>query len=393
MNKRIAKKGFLGKGSAGKGFLGREITRRNFLKYIAAGLAAAAVHTPLPFLEHKKHSKRLRLMAVGDIMAHNSILNAAYNPYTKSFDFNPLLADTKPVFHEADFVIGNLETRLAGEGEVNVAGRSVRGYTSYPLVNSPEQLAYDLKNAGFSLLITANNHALDRAEEGIIKTNENIEKAGLIQTGTFSNWEDHDKVRILEKNGIRLAVFAYTYGTNGISISKNKEYLVNLIDFQKIKKDFASARKENADLIVCSLHFGNEYWRTPSKEQEITADKVYDLGADIILGSHPHVVQPYVMKKNGVIAYSLGNFISGQARKYTDLGMIFQVDIKKECCPEITEVKALPTEVFRENAYGKTSTRVLPLERMLKLGEFSGDVRKQLLADFAEMKKHINSIG
>ena len=181
----------------------------------------------------EKISNRVTLMAVGDIMMHLSNIRLGFRSETGGYDFLPYFKYVAPVFRKSDWVLGNLETRLAG--------KSAR-YTGYPLFNAPAQLAYDLKKAGFTLVSTANNHCLDRGEKGIIRTNENLDRAGLRQTGTFVSPEDHDTIRILRKNGISLAVLAYTYGTNGLPVPPQKSWMVNRIDFDRIGEDIGRAR-------------------------------------------------------------------------------------------------------------------------------------------------------
>jgi poly-gamma-glutamate synthesis protein (capsule biosynthesis protein) len=203
-------------------------------------------------------------------------------------------------------------------------------------------------------------------------------------------------------------MLAYTYGTNGIPIPKGKDYLVSLIDEKKIVKDIAKARKQGADIIAISLHFGDEYQRQPNSEQKQLVEKLLKAGADIILGSHPHVVQPYKIfnfpGKNGktrkaVAIYSMGNFISGQNKKYTDLGVILQVNIRKtfpEKTTEITRIKTIPTWVHRYTQNNKTKYRVLPLETtvsqkkdaLLAISQYP--VLSKYLQD---MNNHLNSLN
>jgi poly-gamma-glutamate synthesis protein (capsule biosynthesis protein) len=203
-------------------------------------------------------------------------------------------------------------------------------------------------------------------------------------------------------------MLAYTYGTNGIPIPKGKDYLVSLINEKKIVKDIAKARKQGADIIAISLHFGNEYQRQPNSEQKQLVENLLKAGADIILGSHPHVVQPYkIFKfpgKNGktrkaVAIYSMGNFISGQSKKYTDLGVIFQVNMRKifpEKTTEITDVKIHPTWVHRYSLNNKLNYRVLPLAKtvtqkkdpLLATSEYP-----VLKRDLQDMNNHLNSLN
>lgn len=143
---------------------------------------------------------------------------------------------------------------------------------------------------------------MDRGEKGVLKTLENVKKRGLISVGTAASVEEAEKIVIVEKNNISMAILAYSYGTNGIPIPKGKNYLVSLIDAKKITEDITKARKSGVDVVTVILHFGSEYQRQPNTTQKTLVKQLVDAGADIILGSHPHVVQPYqVFEQTGEI--------------------------------------------------------------------------------------------
>ncbi|MEG4045651.1 CapA family protein [Microcoleus sp. Pol17_C1] len=357
------------------------------------------IATPVP-VKPKSEIKEATLIAVGDIMMHSTQTRSGYDAKKKTYNFDTFFAPVKSILSTGDWVIGNLETPLAGED----AG----GYTGYPLFNAPAQLADAAKKAGFNILTTANNHALDRGEKGVIRTIANLSDRKIASTGTATSAAEASRTLISTKNNISLALLAYTYGTNGIPIPKGKDYLVSLIDEKKIVKDIAKARKQGTDIIAISLHFGDEYQRQPNTQQKQLVENLLKAGADIILGSHPHVVQPYkIFKfpgKNGktrkaVAIYSMGNFISGQNKKYTDLGVILQVNLRKkfpEKTTEITEVKTHPTWVHRYSLNNKFNYRVLPLAKTV------ADKKDPLLAtsqypalkrDLQDMNNHLNSLN
>jgi len=315
-----------------------------------------------------------RLVAVGDIMMHLPQTRSGYDPGTGTYSFHHFFEEVKPLLSAGDWVIGNLETPLA-DGDR-------RGYTGYPEFNAPPELADALKEAGFNILTTANNHALDRRETGVLRTLENLRERGLVAVGTHASPEEAEMVTIVEKNGITLALLAYTYGTNGIPIPEGKPYLVNLIDEEKMAADIGKARAAGADVIAVALHFGNEYETMPNAEQKRLARSLLEKGADIILGSHPHVLQPYEIadvgredgsRGQGIILYSMGNFISNQDRhshdgKPTDIGAIFEIGIQKQMPGgpvSFTGVRATPTYVHKYSENGVTKHRVLPLEAVL----------------------------
>lgn len=217
-------------------------------------------------------------------------------------------------------------------------------------------------------------------------------------------------MQIVENNEIAMAFLAYTYGTNGIPIPTGKEYLVNLINEERIIEDIQRARKQ-ADVVTVSLHFGNEYQRQPNEEQIALVQSLVRAGADVVLGSHPHVVQPYETievettqgtPRTGIIIYSLGNFISNQGpdqgtAKYTDVGVIFRINVKKQMPEGTIELAiddAIPTWVHKHWENGKRKYRILPIEEILE--EKSDPILTTshydtLDAYFVEMKSHLDS--
>jgi len=249
---------------------------------------------------------------------------------------------------KSDLTIGNLETVIAGKNE---------GYSGYPYFNAPDDFVYALKDAGFDLLVTANNHALDQGWEGVKRTIEVINENRLYQTGTFISQEDRDSVRIFEINSIRIAILAYSENTNGLPIPKVKNFVINLIDEELIRKDIIKAREINVDIVLVHLHYGIEYLREPNDYQTEVVQKIIELGADIIIGGHPHVIQPIDFFRtndtkidSGFVAYSMGNFISNQRWRYSDAGVIINIEISKNIMNDsiyISEVSYLPTWVFR----------------------------------------------
>ena len=348
----------------------------------------------------KPEIKEATLIAVGDIMMHSTQTRSGYDAKRQTYNFDSFFTPVKNILSKGDWVIGNLETPLAGE--------DTGGYTGYPLFNAPAELADAAKKAGFNILTTANNHALDRGEKGVIRTIANLGDRKIASTGTAGSVAEASRTLISTKNNISLAILAYTYGTNGIPIPQGKDYLVSLIDENKIIKDIAKARKQGADIVTISLHFGDEYQRQPNPQQKQLVENLLKAGADIILGSHPHVVQPYkIFKfpgKNGktrkaVAIYSMGNFISGQTKDYTDLGVIFQVSIRKkfpEKTTEVTGIKAIPTLVHRYTLNNQVKYRVLPLEQTITQKKDSLLASSQypvLEAQLQKMNNHLNSLN
>ena len=265
-------------------------------------------------------SVTISISVVGDLMCHSPQFEYA-KVGKDSFDFSPVYRNVKKYLESSDFTFGNLETVTAGKEN--------GGYTGYPKFNTPASYISALKEIGFDLLVTANNHSLDRSEKGILKTIDEINSRNLNYVGTFKSQQDRDSIRIFDIKGIKIAILAYSYGTNGNPIPKGKNYLINLIDYNLIEKDIQSAKINGAELVLVHFHFGEEYKREPVQFQKDVVNKTIELGADIIIGGHPHVLQPVNFYKtnnakldSGFVAYSMGNFFSNQQARYKDAGMI-----------------------------------------------------------------------
>lgn len=312
--------------------------------------------------ESSDSSVTISISVVGDLMCHSPQFESV-RVSKDSFDFVPPFREVKSFLSSSDFTFGNLETVTAGKEN--------GGYTGYPFFNTPASYISALKNIGFDLLVTANNHCLDRSEKGILKTIAEIKKNNLSYVGTFFNDRDRDSIRIYNIKGIKIAILAYTYGTNGNPIPKGKSFLINLIDFNLIEKDILEARGNGAELVFVHYHFGEEYKREPVQFQIDVVNKTIALGADLIIGGHPHVIQPVKFFKTqnatldtGFVAYSMGNFFSNQSKRYTDAGMILTLKIKKYFISnkiQIDEVNYIPTMVLKENIAGKNEYLILPV--------------------------------
>jgi poly-gamma-glutamate capsule biosynthesis protein CapA/YwtB (metallophosphatase superfamily) len=284
------------------------------------------------------------LSAVGDVLIHDRVYNPAHIG-NGQYDFMPLLTPVQAYLGKADISIANQETMIGGVGI---------GLSSYPSFNSPHEVGDALKESGVDVVTLANNHTLDRGEEAIRKAIDHWNKISMPYIGSYVSSKDRMKIRTMERNGIIFSFLAYTYGTNGISVPKNKPYLVNLIDEEKIEQEILEA-KELSDVVVVSLHFGEEYQRLPNVEQKKLAHQIANAGADIIIGHHPHVLQPmeWIERADGkcsFVAYSLGNFLSGQKGDYKDIGGIMQikvvkVDINGEIVVKLKDPSFIPTFV------------------------------------------------
>lgn len=263
---------------------------------------------------------RLSLLFAGDVMGHDSQIASAYDPVSKTYDYSSCFRFMKPYILSADVAIANLEVTLAGPP-----------YQGYPQFSSPDALAIALQEIGFDALVTANNHCIDRGKKGLERTIEVLDSFGIVHTGTFVDTVSrlNDSPLFLEKNGFKLALLNYTYGTNGIAIPKSS--IVNLLDTALMRKDISKARESRPDVIVVFTHWGAEYQSLPSKYQKDLTEFCFAQGAQLVIGAHPHVLQPMEWRKesNQFVAYSLGNFVSGQRKRYTDGGAMAYIELEK----------------------------------------------------------------
>jgi poly-gamma-glutamate synthesis protein (capsule biosynthesis protein) len=278
---------------------------------------------PAPPPEPKREVTTATLSAVGDILIHDTVYNKA-SRQDGTYSFNHMFEKVKRYLTQSDITIANQETMIGGVKH---------GLSSYPSFNSPVEVGDALKENGVDLVTIANNHTLDRGEKVILSALDHWNKIGMEYTGAYSSPEDMTDLRLITKNKITFSFLSYTYGTNGIPVPEGKDHLVNLIDPERIKSEVNEAAALS-DAVVVSLHFGNEYERLPNQEQEKIAQIAADAGADIIIGHHPHVLQPvkWLTRPDGskaFVAYSLGNFLSGQRRDYKDLGGIISISVTK----------------------------------------------------------------
>ena len=308
----------------------------------------------------------LRLLFAGDIMGHAPQITSAQLVKDKKYDYEPCFQYVKPIVSEADLAIANLELTLPGKPP----------YTGYPMFRSPDALADALKNTGFDVLVTANNHSNDARGSGVISTIRTLDRLKLSHTGTFASARERDTQYplILSKNGFRLALLNYTYGTNGVPT--DSPTIVNLIDKTRISADLEKAKSLKPHYIIAFMHWGLEYQLTENAEQRDLAAFLARNGADLVIGAHPHVVQPVRQEqtstpeepdKSVVVVYSLGNYISNQLKPHTDGGIMFEVELlKKEGADKAETGRNGIIPVWRyihREPTGKTAYFAVPIAR------------------------------
>lgn len=356
--------------------------------------------------DEKEPDTTVRIMATGDIMFHPSQLDGAYDPETKTYNFNNSFKAIKDIIQQADIAIANFEGTTAGD--------KVYAYQGYPLFNAPDEALDAIKNAGFDILATANNHCLDTRKAGVIRTIEQIKIRGMEPLGTFKE-KPETRVLIKDVKGIRLAFLAYTEMVNGLESVLSPEDLdamVNIFNEAKMMEDIEYAKNNDADVIIAVLHWGDEYSREQAERQEILADKLFKAGVDIIFGSHPHVIQPtQTLEYDGetkFVAYSMGNFLSNQrvetlvpygltehVSKYTEDGIIIDIVIEKKGDTKevsIKNINYIPLWVykgFKEN--GAAEHVVYPIMDYIESAELDEDSKARMNRSYADTMAQMNS--
>lgn len=289
---------------------------------------------------------KISLVMVGDNLIHDKIYNEAKTGDT--YDFRKMYSLIKPIVKTYDIAYYNQETILGG---------SEIGVSSYPAFNSPYEVGDAMIDAGFNLVSLATNHTLDRGEKAILNSRKYWNnQENVLAVGSYSSNEEKAKEQIITKNNITYTLLNYTYGTNGIQVPSGKDYLVNIWPVtgnnpendrayqnykEQVKKDIEAVR-EKVDVLLVAMHWGIEYEYNPNSYQKDMAEFLKENGVDIIIGTHPHVIQPVEWMDNTLVIYSLGNFISAHEviNLGNRIGLMSSVDIiKKNNKIEITNLK------------------------------------------------------
>lgn len=302
---------------------------------------------------------KMSLLFTGDIMQHESQIYGAFNPETGQYDYKPCFQFIKPVLSAPDLTIGNLELTLAGPP-----------FKGYPQFSAPDELLDALKDAGYDVLVTANNHCVDRGKKGLERTIDMLDSMDIPHTGTFKDTLEwlNDYPLMVEAKGFRFSLLNYTYGTNGLPVYSPN--IVNRIDTAVIHRDLDNAKKQKTDAIIVFFHWGQEYQNLPNKFQKDLADFCFRKGAKLVIGAHPHVLQPMEWRKetDQVVAYSLGNFVSGQRERYRNGGAMIHIDLQKitqrdsSTLVQINDVSYSLDAVYRAPNARKTY-HILPVEQ------------------------------
>ena len=287
---------------------------------------------PMPTAENPRPMRSARIRAVGDLLVHKKQLEIARQP-DGSYDFHPQYALIADSLADADYTIANLETTI-GQYEN-------RPYSGFPMFNTPESLLDAVRDAGVDFLTLANNHMLDRYFEGMVKTVDNVEAWGFDFGGANRSPEEQAAPKVVAVNGINIGFLCYTQMTNGMEDWSNaavKTYGVNYLRKANISEEVQRLREAGADVVIAIPHWGEEYFRRPESYVVAWGRKMIAAGVDVVLGSHPHMVQPVEFveaqtdggeTRRGLVAWSMGNFISNMTKRYTDSGIILEFTIQE----------------------------------------------------------------
>lgn len=324
----------------------------------------------IPNVEVKDDEKspkvyEVKMIMVGDALIHDRLYNTVRNE-DGSYDFKPTIQYIKPIITKYDLKYYNQETILGG---------AELGYSSYPQFNSPNEVGDAFLDAGFNLVSLATNHTMDKGERGVLNSvNYWKSKKNVVYSGQWSSWDERNEVHVYDINGISYAFFSYTTWTNGLETPNGKEYLNNVYSDEKAANDISKIR-DLVDVVIVAMHWGTEYSLDVSSSQEYIANYLAGLGVDLIIGSHPHVVEPVEYINNGktFVIYSLGNFLSAQYGIDRLTGLMVEVTIKKVVDvdgkitvsiespkAELTYTQTNDYTKYRVYPYSKLNSTILP---------------------------------
>ena len=321
-------------------------------------------------VEEEIENKKMSLIAVGDVLIHESVYKDAYKS-DGTYDFRHMFTEIEPIIKKYDLKFCNQESTIGG---------SALGVSGYPSFNSPDEIGDEIVDLGFNLISLANNHVMDRGENAVLYSNSYWKTKNVITAGSYSSMEERDKVNIYEQNGIKYAFLAYTTSLNGGNPSK--EYYVNMYSADKVKSDIEAVR-DSVDVIIVSMHWGVEYNNTPTESQQQIAEYLSSLGVNLIIGHHPHVVQPVTYVNDTLVIYSLGNFISNQLSIGLNqgIGLMVGMDIIVE--DDKVRFENLYKELILSYALQSTNFKVIPFSKL----------NNDLLSDYENIKnKYMNIV-
>jgi len=326
------------------------------------------------------NSQEVSFLFMGDIMGHGPQIKSAWQENKKQYEYSEVFNPLEDIISSVDFAIGNLEVTLAG-----------KPFKGYPQFSSPDELAVACKNSGMDVLVTANNHSCDRKNKGIVRTLDVLDSLKILHTGTFKDVKNREKnnLLVLSKEGIKVGLLNYTYGTNGLPFSD--PVYVNLVDSVLIKKDVINAKNKDLDKLIVFVHWGYEYKDFPNSYQKKYNLFFQGLGVDVVIGSHPHVIQPMVYSKENnhefLTVFSLGNFVSNQRAERKDGGAMFRLSFQKtDNNIQISRKEYIPVWVHKYMEKEKYHFQILPCAKPIYNEKYFSNKE-----DFQKMKTFLDN--
>jgi poly-gamma-glutamate capsule biosynthesis protein CapA/YwtB (metallophosphatase superfamily) len=336
-------------------------------------------------------TQSMTLILTGDLMMHATQYLSSEDPKDPSrYNFKPWFHYMMGLFSSADYVIGNFETTIT---------ENPAHYSGYPMFRSPHAIARDLNYAGFNVMVMANNHSLDNGLYGVETSLKHLRSQNILTTGTYLRDEIPIPL-IIEKNGLRIGIINATYGTNGVPLPRDYPHVVNLMNESTFDTQIAHLKESKVDGILCFVHWGDEYQRSPNAYQKRWASHLNEKGVDWVIGAHPHSIQPEAYLENSkghktYVNYSLGNMISNQRWRYSDTGLALKLVIERKEGYLDYAISHHPFWVDKEDEHGNVAYTMLPLKTPYPLSRLSPkDVHlmKEALADFYELYPHAKTI-
>ena len=303
-------------------------------------------------LENKISVRKMSLVAVGDVLTHDAVLKDAKT--TDGYSFKQMFSYIKPMIQSYDLKYVNEESIIGGPS-YKISG--------YPTFNAPDAVGDDLIDTGFNIVGLANNHAYDKGMKAILYSNQYWKEKNVITAGTYSSQEERDSIKIYEKNGIKYAFLAYTTSLNGNNLPTDNEYLVNIYSNEQARFDIEKI-KNQVDVIIVAMHWGDEYTNVPTNSQKEIASYLSSLGVNLIIGTHPHVVQPIQYVGNTLVIYSLGNFISNQLVLGLNpaIGLMVGIDIMVD--NDSVKFSIKQKELLYSYSNNSTDFKVIPFSKL-----------------------------
>ena len=371
--------------------------------------------TPEPTPTPSPVSAYATIGAVGDIMMMQSQVSGAWSDTLQAYDFGPSFFAMQPWFSTVNLLCANLETPLAG-AEAGYSGPAPATPTPLPdgtlaerefqTFNAPDSLAASLKGAGFDAITTANNHCLDRGSAGLFRTAQVLREAGLVQLGSYLSVEDRAAPRIIEANGIRIGLLAWTSSVNGYEgmlSSDERAYAIGRFDKAKMAEDIRILREAGAEFVIAFPHWDMEFMESPTSSTRRLAAWMLEQGVDAVLGSHPHVVQPaeYVKVERdgkeytGLVVYSMGNFISNMSPAPKTYGMYVELTLEKtpDGAVFLKSAGILPLLCTKHKVEGRTLHEVLPALKDVSAVAAYGTLSEQEYGALEDARLHVERIA